>query len=54
MESYATRVMRHPERIACLTQETTESLHLPGEERRIVGVSGFTVRAAALSASRGR
>ena len=33
-----------PERIVCLTEETTETLDLLGEERRIVGISGFTVR----------
>jgi len=35
-----------PERIVCLTEETTETLYLLGEERRIVGISGFTVRPA--------
>jgi iron complex transport system substrate-binding protein len=35
---------RHPCRIVCLTEETTETLYLLGEERRIVGISGFTVR----------
>ncbi len=35
---------RLPERIVCLTEETTEALYLLGEERRIVGISGFTVR----------
>jgi iron complex transport system substrate-binding protein len=35
---------RLPERIVCLTEETTETLYLLGEERRIVGISGFTVR----------
>jgi iron complex transport system substrate-binding protein len=33
-----------PERIVCLTEETTETLYLLGQERRIVGISGFTVR----------
>ncbi|UJH67672.1 cobalamin-binding protein [Allomuricauda sp. SCSIO 65647] len=33
-----------PKRIVCLTEETTETLYLLGEESRIVGVSGFTVR----------
>src|SRR5206468_12870353 len=37
-------VERHPERIVCLTEETTETLYLLGEERRIVGISGYTVR----------
>ncbi|HTU66423.1 MAG TPA: cobalamin-binding protein [Steroidobacteraceae bacterium] len=35
---------RFPERIVCLTEETTETLYLLGEDRRIVGISGFTVR----------
>jgi iron complex transport system substrate-binding protein len=34
----------YPERIVCLTEETTETLYLLGEEDRIVGISGFTVR----------
>lgn len=33
-----------PRRIVCLTEETTETLYLLGEEARIVGISGFTVR----------
>ncbi len=33
-----------PECIVCLTEETTETLYLLGEERRIVGISGYTVR----------
>src|SRR5271170_5707192 len=33
-----------PERIVCLTEETTETLYLLGEEHRIVGISGYTVR----------
>ena len=32
------------QRIVCLTEETTETLYLLGEEDRIVGISGFTVR----------
>ncbi|WP_372725461.1 cobalamin-binding protein [Immundisolibacter sp.] len=35
---------RHPRRIVCLTQETCETLYLLGEQHRIVGISGFTVR----------
>src|ERR1700742_2185232 len=34
----------HPSRIVCLTEETTETLYLLGEEQRIAGISGFTVR----------
>jgi len=33
-----------PERIVCLTEETVETLYLLGEDRRIVGVSGYAVR----------
>jgi iron complex transport system substrate-binding protein len=33
-----------PERIVCLTEEPTEILYLLGEQHRIVGISGFTVR----------
>jgi iron complex transport system substrate-binding protein len=33
-----------PSRIACLTEEPTEVLYALGEEDRIVGISGFTVR----------
>jgi iron complex transport system substrate-binding protein len=36
--------MTGPQRIVCLTEETTEWLYLLGEERRIVGISGYTVR----------
>src|SRR4030081_3896236 len=35
-----------PERLVCLTEETVETLYLIGEERRIVGVSGYAVRPA--------
>ena len=33
-----------PQRIVCLTEEPTEVLYALGEEHRIVGISGFTVR----------
>lgn len=33
-----------PRRIVCLTEETTEWLYLLGQEHRIVGISGYTVR----------
>ena len=33
-----------PRRIVCLTEETTEWLYLLGEDARIVGISGYTVR----------
>jgi iron complex transport system substrate-binding protein len=35
-----------PERIVCLTEETVETLYLLGEDRRVVGVSGYAVRPA--------
>ena len=35
-----------PRRIVCLTEETTETLYRLGEEARIVGISGYTVRPA--------
>src|SRR6187397_1832571 len=36
--------MTFPQRIVCLTEETTETLYLLGEGDRIVGVSGYTCR----------
>lgn len=33
-----------PRRIVCLTEETTEWLYLLGQQDRIVGISGYTVR----------
>jgi iron complex transport system substrate-binding protein len=41
-----TRTSGYPQRIVCLTEETTETLYLLGEDWRIVGISGFTVRPA--------
>ncbi|MBX3587881.1 MAG: ABC transporter substrate-binding protein [Ramlibacter sp.] len=37
-------LIQGPQRIVCLTEETTEWLYLLGEEARIVGISGYTVR----------
>lgn len=37
-------IPRGPQRIVCLTEEATEWLYLLGEEARIVGISGYTVR----------
>jgi iron complex transport system substrate-binding protein len=34
----------YPERIVCLTEETTETLYLLGEGSRVVGISGYTLR----------
>ena len=38
------RASNYPQRIVCLTEETTETLYLLEEDWRIVGISGFTVR----------
>ena len=38
--------MPGPRRIVCLTEEPTEVLYALGEQDRIVGISGFTVRPA--------
>src|SRR4030095_4775784 len=37
-------IRRGPQRIVCLTEETTDGLYLLGQEARIVGISGYTVR----------
>jgi len=37
-------VSTYPNRIVCLSAETTETLYLLGEQHRIVGISGFTAR----------
>ena len=40
-----TATVRHgPQRIVCLTEEPTEVLYALGQQDRIVGISGFTVR----------
>lgn len=36
--------MNWPQRIICMTEETVETLYLLGEDNRIAGISGFTVR----------
>jgi iron complex transport system substrate-binding protein len=38
------QIIHPPERIICLTEETVETLYLLGEDRRIAGISGYTVR----------
>lgn len=38
------QLFEYPRRIICLTEETTEVLYLLGEQDRIVGISGYTVR----------
>ncbi|NIM42118.1 MAG: ABC transporter substrate-binding protein [Hydrogenophaga sp.] len=44
MASDFSRAPTGPQRIVCLTEETTEWLYLLGQESRIVGISGYTVR----------
>ena len=44
MEQRAPLSVSGPQRIVCLTEEPTEVLYALGEEHRIVGISGFTVR----------
>ena len=44
MYTHRHMISRYPQRIVCLTEETTETLYLLGEQDRIVGISGFTVR----------
>lgn len=44
MSSFLDTSLLGPQRIVCMTEETTEWLYLLGEERRIVGISGYTVR----------
>lgn len=36
--------LRLPCRIVCLIEETTEWLYMLGQQSRIVGISGYTVR----------
>ena len=43
-EELTTSRMSGPQRIVCLTEEPTEVLYAIGEQDRIVGISGFTVR----------
>jgi len=42
--NYGSMGSRYPQRIVCLTEETTETLYLLGEGDRVVGISGYTVR----------
>ena len=37
-------LLRGPQRIVCLSEETVEWLYLLGESDRIVGISGFAMR----------
>lgn len=44
--AHQTMALSGPMRIVCLTEEPTEVLYALGEQARIVGISGFTVRPA--------
>ncbi len=33
-----------PRRLVCLSEETVETIYLLGEEKKIVGVTGYAVR----------
>ena len=44
LEQLLASAPRYPERIVCLTEETTETLYRIGAGDKVVGVSGFTVR----------
>jgi iron complex transport system substrate-binding protein len=46
--------MQGLQRIVCLTEETTEWLYLLGQEHRIAGISGYTVRPARARAEKPR
>jgi iron complex transport system substrate-binding protein len=41
---FAAMPVDYPSRIVCLTEEPTEVLYALGQQHRIVGISGFTVR----------
>ncbi|MFL5261881.1 MAG: ABC transporter substrate-binding protein [Anaeromyxobacteraceae bacterium] len=44
LEALLAQAPRHPRRIVCVTEETTETLYRVGAGDLVVGVSGFTVR----------
>lgn len=46
--------MTGPQRIVCLTEETTQTLCVLGEENRIVGVTGHAVHPGKFVAQPGR
>jgi len=43
-KNYENAQSAFPQRIVCLTEETTETIYLLGEGDRVVGISGYTVR----------
>jgi iron complex transport system substrate-binding protein len=44
LDSLLSSAPRYPQRIVCMTEETTETLYRIGAGELVVGVSGFTVR----------
>src|SRR5689334_6202933 len=44
LEALLAQAPRHPRRVVCVTEETTETLYRIGAGDLVVGVSGFTVR----------
>ncbi|MGH9899617.1 MAG: cobalamin-binding protein [Pyrinomonadaceae bacterium] len=44
MSTLAVSGSDYPQRIVCLSEETTETLYLLGQGDRVVGISGYTVR----------
>jgi len=44
LDSLLSSAPRHPRRVVCLTEETTETLYRIGAGDLVVGVSGYTVR----------
>jgi iron complex transport system substrate-binding protein len=46
LERRSLPMIEGPQRIVCLTEEPTEVLYALGQQHRIVGISGFTVRPA--------
>ncbi len=44
IDALLTAAPRYPERIVCMTEETTEILYSIGAGDRVVGISGYTVR----------
>jgi iron complex transport system substrate-binding protein len=44
LDALLAQAPRHPRRIVCLTEETTETLYRIGAGELVVGVSGYTVR----------
>lgn len=44
LDALLAQAPRYPQRIVCMTEETTETLYRIGAGDRVVGISGYTVR----------